>query len=82
MRLKWTRLRLFQIHAASIVRNRTRPVAENAKNADIFRQHVQHVHHVAFAFDRRIEGLVVIAVVAVSEYSRALQRPGDDIESG
>jgi hypothetical protein len=56
---------LFQSHAARVVRHRGCPVREDAANADLLCEHVEHPHDIAVPRDRRVERLVVEPVVAV-----------------
>jgi hypothetical protein len=62
-------------------RQRRRPVREDANNADLFVEHVEHPHHVAFNFDCQVQLLVVGTIVAVGGSARALQRPSDDVQT-
>ena len=44
--------RLLQAHAVGVVGDGRRPVGEDAEDADLLRQHVQHLKHVAVVVDR------------------------------
>ena len=58
---------LFQLHTISVIAYGGGPIAEDTENAHFPVQNIQHFHHIAFAPYRRIESLVIKAVITVGE---------------
>src|SRR4029450_168215 len=74
---------LLQSHAVGEVGHCGSPVREDASNADVERQHVEHLEDVAVTLDGR-RGRLIVKVARrarARQNPRTLQRPGDDVET-
>lgn len=61
-------LSLLQARTIGVVRHCGGPVRKDAYDADVFGQHVEHLHGVSFPFDGRTDGLVIPAWITTGQY--------------